>query len=63
MKVWLIGDSIRMYYQNEVVEQLGEEYEVFAPKENCRFSSYVLNSLRFWLATSPVLVLYYYQRN
>ena len=54
MKVWLIGDSIRMYYQNEVAEQLGEEYEVFAPKENCRFSSYVLNSLRFWLKEFPV---------
>ena len=53
MKVLLIGDSIRMFYQNEVTMQLGEEYEVYAPKENCRFSSYVLNSLRFWLNEFP----------
>lgn len=49
MKVLLIGDSIRMFYQDEVIKNLGEEYEVYAPKENCRFSSYVLNSLRFYL--------------
>ena len=49
MKVFLIGDSIRMHYQNEVISQLGSDYEVFAPEENCKFSLYVLNSLRFWL--------------
>ena len=38
MKVLLLGDSIRMFYQNEVIKQLGDDYEVFAPKENCRFS-------------------------
>lgn len=48
-KVLLIGDSIRMHYQEEVRRLLGEEYMVMAPGENCRFSSYVLNSLRFWL--------------
>ena len=53
MKVLLIGDSIRMFYQKEVIAQLGEEYEVFAPEENCRFSAYVLNSLRFWLNAFP----------
>ena len=53
MKVLLIGDSIRMFYQNEVISLLGEDYEVFAPKENCRFSLYVLNSLRFWLNSFP----------
>lgn len=53
MKVLLIGDSIRMFYQKEVISQLGEDYEVFAPEENCRFSSYVLNSLRFWLNEFP----------
>ncbi len=49
-KVLLIGDSIRLHYKEEVQRQLGEEYEVVGPTENCRFSSYVLNSLRFWLA-------------
>ncbi len=53
MKVLLIGDSIRMFYQNEVISQLGNNYQVFAPTENCRFSSYVLNSLRFWLNEFP----------
>ena len=54
MKVLLIGDSIRMFYANEVKEQLGESYEIYAPKENCRFSSFVLNSLRFWLEDFPI---------
>lgn len=49
-RVLLIGDSIRLHYQDEVKKLLGNEYEVMAPQENCRFSSYVLNSLRFWLA-------------
>ena len=53
MNVWLIGDSIRMFYQNEVISQLGDHYKVFSPNENCRFSSYVLNSLRFWLNEFP----------
>ena len=53
MRVLLIGDSIRMFYQEEVISQLGEGYEVYSPKENCRFSSYVLNSLRFWLDEFP----------
>ncbi len=49
-KVLLIGDSIRMFYQKEVENLLGEGYEVVAPTENCRFSLFTLNSLRFWLA-------------
>jgi len=42
-----------MFYQKEVISQLGDDYEVYAPKENCRFSLYVLNSLRFWLSEFP----------
>lgn len=53
LNVLLIGDSVRMFYQNEVIGQLGSDYKVFAPSENCRFSSYVLNSLRFWLNEFP----------
>lgn len=53
MNVLLIGDSIRMYYQKEVISNLGNDYKVFAPEENCRFSSYILNSLRFWLNEFP----------
>ena len=53
MKVLLLGDSIRMFYQKEVTTQLGVGYEVFAPQENGRFSAYMLNSLRFWLKEFP----------
>ena len=52
--VLLIGDSIRMFYAEEVKRQLGEEYAVYTPEENCRFSSYVLNNLRRWLPLFPV---------
>ena len=52
-RVLLIGDSIRLHYQNEVKRLIGDEYEIMAPQENCRFSSYVLNSLRYWLAECP----------
>jgi len=53
MKVLLIGDSIRMHYEKEVISQLGKDYDVFSPKENCKFSLYILNSLRFWLNDFP----------
>ena len=53
MKVLLIGDSVRMFYRDEVSRLLGDGYEVYSPDENCRFSSYVLNSLRFWLEEFP----------
>ena len=55
IKVLLIGDSVRFHYQEEVRRLLGEEYSIVAPGENCRFSAYVLNSLRFWLAEFPAV--------
>lgn len=48
-RVLLLGDSIRMFYQSKVEKILGEKYQIMAPQENCRFSYYALNSLRFWL--------------
>lgn len=53
MNILLLGDSIRMQYQPKVAEILGSEHRVFGPEENCRFSSYLLNSLRFWLPELP----------
>ncbi len=53
MNVLLIGDSIRLFYRHEVAKQLGEEYNVYSPKDNCRFAGYVLNSLRWWLQEFP----------
>ena len=40
-KVALLGDSIRLIgYGTKVPEMLGEEYEVFQPKDNCRWAKY-----------------------
>ena len=50
MNVLMIGDSIRMFYQGAVQETLGDTYKLYGPKDNCRFSAYVLNSPRFLLA-------------
>lgn len=47
-KVMLLGDSVRMGYSPLVKERLCD-CEIVEPEENCRFSSYMLNSLRFWL--------------
>lgn len=52
-KVFLLGDSIRENYQEKVIEKLGEEYQVFYPDENCRFSAYTLNCLRYWFEPVP----------
>ena len=42
-KITLIGDSIRWIgYGTKVPELLGNEYEVFQPDDNCRFSKYTL---------------------
>lgn len=52
--VLLIGDSIRLFYQEEVKNVLGDTYTIYSPAENCRFSSYVLNSLRLWFKQFPI---------
>ncbi|MEE1351739.1 MAG: SGNH/GDSL hydrolase family protein [Clostridia bacterium] len=44
-KVLLIGDSIRLGYEEEVKKELQGEYEVWGPEENCRFAKYTLNEL------------------
>ncbi len=46
--VWLLGDSIRMQYEKYVQENL-KNIKIESPAENCKFSSFMLNSLRFWL--------------
>lgn len=51
--VVLLGDSIRMNYQDEVIKSLGESYSVYAPAENCRFSLYTLKCIRDWFAHFP----------
>jgi len=49
-RVLLLGDSIRMSYQQAVAELLGGAAEVTGPAENCQFSGYTLESLDRWIA-------------
>ena len=48
MKVTLLGDSIRLNYAPSVAQLLGEEFEVFSPEDNCRYSKYTLRGLFDW---------------
>ena len=49
MKITLLGDSIRQIgYGTLVPTLLGQEYEVYQPKENCRFSKHTLRGLFDW---------------
>ena len=52
-KVMLLGDSIRMGYEDRVITNLGVEYEVWSPEENCRFARYTLNCLRNYIEECP----------
>ncbi len=52
-RIMLLGDSVRMFYRDEVERKLGEEYEVWSPDENGRFAKYTLNTLRYWLPEFP----------
>lgn len=48
-KVTLLGDSIRMIgYGKLVPEMLGNDFEVYQPEDNCRFSKYTLRGLFAW---------------
>ncbi len=44
-KIILLGDSIRLSYQNRVSELLGDGYTVWGPDDNGRFASYTLRML------------------
>jgi lysophospholipase L1-like esterase len=48
-RVVLIGDSIRMGYQDVVVQELATEAQVWGPKENGRTSANVLANLDDWV--------------
>ena len=48
MKITLIGDSIRQQYEPRVRELLGEEFEIFAPVENCRYVKHTLRGMWDW---------------
>jgi lysophospholipase L1-like esterase len=48
MKITLLGDSIRQQYAPRVKELLGDDFEVWYPADNCRFSKYTLRGLFDW---------------
>ena len=47
-KIMLIGDSIRMSYQEKVKQLLSGKADVWGPDDNCRFAKYTLNSCNAW---------------
>jgi len=49
LKVMLIGDSIRLGYQDKVTEMLRGKASVAGPGENCRFAAYTLFCLSGWV--------------
>ena len=49
MKITLIGDSIRQQYTPRVGELLGDDFEIWTPAENCRFSKFTLRGLFEWV--------------
>ena len=53
-QIILLGDSVRMQVQPLVAEKLSGFAAVSGPDENCRWSGYLLNSLRFWLPQLPL---------
>lgn len=54
----LLGDSIRMNYQQTVVAQLKGQATVWAPKENCRHTEFVLENLEKWIKEKNASVVH-----
>ena len=51
-KIILLGDSIRMGYDKYVKLALEGQAEVYFPKDNCRFTQYVLRNTHAWVEES-----------
>ena len=49
-KVLLVGDSIRLSYNNAVAELLSGKAAVWGPEENCSFAKYTLWHIGTWLS-------------
>jgi hypothetical protein len=58
-KVMLIGDSIRMNYQDRVRQLLQGQAEIRAPEENCRFAAYALFELSNWVPDNDYDVIHW----
>lgn len=48
-RVLLLGDSIRISYQDLVLEALKDKAKIVFPEENCRFSKYLLWGVNIWI--------------
>jgi isoamyl acetate esterase len=59
IKVMLLGDSIRMNYQERVRQILGGRASILAPAENCRFAAYILFSLSTWVPDDDYDVIHW----
>ena len=59
-KVLLLGDSIRMGYQQYVREALAGEYDVRYPEDNGRFAAYTLWQLNQELKHNPDIALVHF---
>ena len=59
-KVLLLGDSIRMGYQNDVKEILSGEYEVICPEDNGRFAAYTLWQANQMFKWNPDIALVHF---
>ena len=59
-KVLLLGDSIRMGYQQFVKEELTGEYEVRYPEDNGRFAAYTLWQVNQELKWNPDIELVHF---
>ncbi|MBL4702197.1 MAG: hypothetical protein JKX85_13165 [Phycisphaeraceae bacterium] len=46
----LLGDSIRMDYQEIVIESLGRQANVWAPEENCEDSAFIIKNIKKWFS-------------
>lgn len=59
-KVLLLGDSIRMGYQEYVKEALAGEYEVLCPEDNGRFAAYTLWQANQMFKWNPDIALVHF---
>lgn len=56
--ILLLGDSIRMNYQPYVREELGAEFAVSGPAENCATSRNLLANLDRWALAAPASIVH-----
>jgi hypothetical protein len=59
LKVMLIGDSIRMNYQDAVRQRLRDRADIRSPDENCRFAAYTLFALSSWVPDGDYDVIHW----